>query len=338
MNISNYIFFSFLFQLPNNSCELNAEFPSMKRRFEEVEETNGSQITEEQQMATSSKVSANAKNSDEIGEDPAWPMDDDLSLIKCPTFDLMDCGPEFGEDNNAHNEERPKGSGNTSKASKATLINKKLREQGACYLGRSRVVKQEPGQTFNVIKGERTMKETCSSSFCSKTSKRSCQLFTEADRLQNFTQFWRLSWDEKKAMVRDLVESVNPSRVTKGNFGHARCKTLMYHLLTLDGTKRPVCKQMFCNTLGVSNNMVLRWVSNKKPQPKAVTEPSPVIKQVIKATGTTRKRTVYPNECPERVKTLDSFINRLPRVPSQYCHVDRQYLERTFYSIRQIHR
>lgn len=66
------------------------------------------------------------------------------------------------------------------------------RETGKEYLGYRRCdgkVKQD------VIRFARKQSMTCKSEYCSKSTIRQCNLFTENEQLKMFDRFWEMNWD-----------------------------------------------------------------------------------------------------------------------------------------------
>jgi hypothetical protein len=162
------------------------------------------------------------------------------------------------------------------------------------------------------------------------------------DRLQNFEEFWRHSWDEKKTVVRALIEKTEPSNFRGPGLLAPKSNTLKYCLFKSDGKRYAVCKKFFCNTLGINRGMVDRWMvgttaCKEGAEPGQETPNESTSSKFVKKRRSSSEKQRFD---VERNKKLESFLDSLPRVPSHYCRATstRQYLERPFHSIRQVYR
>ncbi|KAF4524813.1 hypothetical protein B566_EDAN014048 [Ephemera danica] len=171
------------------------------------------------------------------------------------------------EDERGNKSSRKESSTRNKRNPKSYYQNKKLREQGAAYLGRSKV--DGVGTITYVAKGERKMKPPCISNFCTKSKKRFCNEFTEEDRLLNFNKFWNQTWEEKKADIMSLVVKTNPKQ---SRIHSSRTTTLKYFLYRKDGLRYAVCQKFFCNTLSIVNTTVVRWIESEQSQVKRNTK------------------------------------------------------------------
>ena len=73
--------------------------------------------------------------------------------------------------------------------------------------------KRLKGENYTNAKGKkrqaRVMGAPCTSSYCKRSSLRSCQSLTENDRQEIFDRFWSISsWGERRSTVRALVDKV----------------------------------------------------------------------------------------------------------------------------------
>lgn len=148
---------------------------------------------------------------------------------------------------------------------------------GNNYLGLSRKkVNRKYVISKNIPRKARSQKPTCQSASCRKTILRSCDQFSEENRLEIFKKFWSMSWEQKKSYVISLIDTVSIRRKTTENISR-RNFSYVYRLVKASGIKVQVCKKMFLNTLGLSEKMVTGWYNNTdghmlQPNPNAVKE------------------------------------------------------------------
>lgn len=185
-------------------------------------------------------------------------------------------------------------------------INKKRREQGKSYFGR-----QNEGNHWNYknIKERRTMKERCN---CNKSVTMKCESITDTDRQKVFTEFWQMSWSEKKIFVNTLIQTVPcvRPRNRKAENKSKRSRTLQYYL-KVNNTNIRVCKTFFINTLGIGRQTVIDWA--KKPLASSIS----LKKTAPKISNITEER-----QC------LSLFFDSLPSLESHYCRArtNKKYL------------
>lgn len=174
---------------------------------------------------------------------------------------------------------------------------------------------------YTVPREGRTLKPRCHCKLSGKQSRINCQTFTDEDRLNIFTNFWKSSWNEKKAIVRTLVTKFIPKDTKhRKNQTSRRKKTLQFHLKKNHEELIRVCKIMFLNTLGLNEWCVLSWLSNDLEAPSA-----------------TDKREVQNNQKRMHAK---EFLQELPKMESHYCRSSSQrlYLEPIWDSKRHLYR
>lgn len=178
-------------------------------------------------------------------------------------------------------------------------LEKEKRMTGQSYYGFriSNVSDDRRKWVQDVPKSERKIGPPCSSEYCAKGKARCCSEFNEEKRKEIFKYFWNdLDWKGKKDFVRNLVDTVPPKRRRLKHKGDISRKgdSKLYHL-NYDNQKKPVCRIMFLNTLGIKEAMVRCWLINED-KPKSPKKP---------------------------VKSLNvnSYIDNLPKIPPkcQYC-------------------
>lgn len=182
--------------------------------------------------------------------------------------------------------------------------NKERREKGKHYLGKQKIGNS---WTYENRKAPRTLKERCS---CKKNATIKCAQITDDDRKNIFTEFWEMTWNEKKVFVNTLIQILPNLRARnrKVEDKSKRCRTLQYYLRVKNVNIR-VCKTFFLNTLNIGRQTVMNWV--KKP----------VVSTIPKKSA--KKR----NSTSER-QCLNSVFDSLPSMESHYCRADtnKKYL------------
>ena len=79
--------------------------------------------------------------------------------------------------------------------------------------------------------------------------------------------FWQLSWKEKQVYIRNHVKKIDVQQKTVIDKISRRSGSFKYFLSPTTGDLKPVCKQMFLNTLGMKEWMVQNWASSKVVSP-----------------------------------------------------------------------
>ncbi|XP_005098560.1 uncharacterized protein LOC101856023 isoform X2 [Aplysia californica] len=98
---------------------------------------------------------------------------------------------------------------------------------------------------------KREMKPRC---FC-KSKYLKCGNVTEEDRKGLFKELWGLTWEEKKTLVKSLVDKVQKVRQYTTNPSSQREFTFRYYLKQ-GSVKVEVCKLMFCNTMDLGSRFI----------------------------------------------------------------------------------
>lgn len=160
----------------------------------------------------------------------------------------------------------------------------------------------------------KTMGPPCTSQHCLKSEKRSCELLTEEHRTDIFNNFWSMPfWETRKLYIQTLVQNV-PIKQKKGGVASRRTTSLLYHLQLADRRKLPVCKNLFCSTLGIAPRTIGSWLKSK-------TDPC---KPKINKTGP-----CVPISDVDQT-FLKEWLSGLPTVPSHYCRQVPSYQEKKF--------
>ena len=194
--------------------------------------------------------------------------------------------------------------------------NKHLREKGKSYVTKKR--KHGSSKEELVVRKERVMAGRCT---CTESESRQCSKFTETERELIFKNFWELTWGERKAYVKGLVDCTHVKRRRTSNTSSRRGVSLFYHMKK-DGTKVSVCKTMFLATTGLREWSVRTWVKDCDNQ------------------GTRRAPSFKRGKEEDRTFMRKEFLEKLPKVPSHYCRASssKLYIEPIFQSMADLHR
>lgn len=197
----------------------------------------GQQIEEE----TAGKASRAKSDPDSSSESEP----DDTVLDKDYRPEEDDC-PDNGSDTDTalHSE------GETGAALETSAV--QCHRSPTPHMWKREVIKEKCLKGDKNTKGQerspKTMGPPCTSQHCLRSKKRSCELLTEEQRTDIFKNFWSVpSWET-------LVENV-PVKQKKVGVASRRTTSLSYHLQLGDRCKLPVCKNLFCSTLGICSTI-----------------------------------------------------------------------------------
>lgn len=136
------------------------------------------------------------------------------------------------------------------------------REMGQDYNGRKKI---DGVWKYDVQKEKRKMKERCNCKASLKGKSLHCRTFSDEERIAIFNHFWSdMGWKERKVYTSFLIDSI-PTKRSRNRVSECvsmRSESLIYHL-KLNGERKRVCKQMFLNTHGVKENMILDWLKSR---------------------------------------------------------------------------
>lgn len=134
-----------------------------------------------------------------------------------------------------------------------------LRQKGKQYSSLARIRGVKGG---TALRSSRKIGTRCSSKYCMKSKKRFCVSITDTVREQLFNHFWeQLSWDDRKSCVASLVDCVMPKQKRREESGDRRSASFHYHL-QIENERKEVCRDMFCNTLGIGVWSVRNWAAS----------------------------------------------------------------------------
>ncbi|XP_050514864.1 uncharacterized protein LOC126890077 [Diabrotica virgifera virgifera] len=184
------------------------------------------------------------------------------------------------------------------KATWKDQMNKLHRENGQQYTGRKKI----EGKWERIQKNKRVLKPRCK---CRTTDKSAlkCSEVSEEERKNIFEMFWRMNWGEKKVFVNGLVQEIPTKRPRdrKDPLLTRRQSTMVFNLNLTNDCRVRVCKTMFQNTLCLTKMTIWNWKKGKEN-----------ISQ-----KTNRHATKNPHEV--EVKSLQEFLNNIPKMESHYC-------------------
>ena len=196
----------------------------------------------------------------------------------------------------------------------------KRRKRPAVKKWKSSTIKEKrlKGEAFRNRKGKereaKSIGQPCTSEYCRKSTLRSCQSLSDEQRRSIFARFWSMkTWEERRSYVHALVNTVDIKQ--KSSQASRRSSSRLYHLKLGDATSFPVCKSLFCSTLGLSKRTVASWldVNNQNP-------PKP---------KTPKKGKCVPVGAYD-LNFLKNWLNGLPTVPSHYCRNVPAYQSKKF--------
>ncbi|KAK9685262.1 hypothetical protein QE152_g38193 [Popillia japonica] len=133
-------------------------------------------------------------------------------------------------------------------------------EQGKTYLGRKQ--NAEGDWTYDVKRSNRIMKVRCSCKLSRKNKGLMCSSVTEEQRKQIFTDFWALSWKEKRVYIQMLCV-FKRARDRKETEKSKRSFSKEYYL-KVGGDRVKVCKTIYSHTLSIGEWIVRNWLKNSK--------------------------------------------------------------------------
>ncbi|CAG4943285.1 unnamed protein product [Parnassius apollo] len=179
-------------------------------------------------------------------------------------------------------------------------INKKNREKGKEYCGKKKV---DGEWKKNIKKPKKVLKPRCS---CKekRNSVIQCHSISEDDRKILFDKFWNMTWDEKRVYVDNLVKVLhtNRQRDRKDPQKSKRVNTFIYYLKKGEDMIR-VCKTLFLNTFSIGKSCIWGWK----------------VEIGGKNTDEQLPESTQRNPFDQEIKTLQDFLDDLPKMPSHYC-------------------
>ncbi|KAM3609180.1 uncharacterized protein V6R79_010766 [Siganus canaliculatus] len=264
-------------------------------------------------------------------------VDSDFSWSESEHDDLdEDYRPEKDErqendsdaDTGEHTEDetRQEGGGereeDTGTAFEASTVKRSKRPRP--HMWKRQVIREKrlKGESYKNAAGQekqaKNMGPPCTSQHCLRSKKRSCELLSEEERTAIFNNFWAMpSWETRKLYIQTLVEHV-PIKQKKGGVSSRRKTSLSYYLQLADRCKLPVCKNLFCSTLGIAPRTIGSWLAEdmkKKPDP-----PKPKINKTGPHVPISDADQTF----------LKDWFSGLPCVPSHYCRQVPSYKNKKF--------
>lgn len=202
----------------------------------------------------------------------------------------------------------------------ASEINKKNREKGKEYYGTKKI---NDAWKRDIKKPKKNLKPRCN---CKERRNGAiqCHLISQEDREALFAKFWNLTWDQKRIYVENTIKVVhtNRQRDRKDPKKSKRAHSFIYYLKKGENMVR-VCKSLYLNTLCIGKSCVWGWKIGSL-------ERNNTEEQVIK--------TCYKKPFDHELKTMEDFLDELPKMPSHYCRkrTDQLYIQPDISSKRQL--
>ena len=187
-------------------------------------------------------------------------------------------------------------------------ISKMKRARGEKYIGKS--LNRESGLWEEIEKPPRKRGPICRREFCKKCKKRCCDEFNDEDCEVIFSSYWSSGGGKiQKTFIQSLVDK-EETRITVVSSESRRSSTYVYRLKK-DGRSLVVCKNMFLDTLGISEKKVR----------SALTET-----MVGVCENNVKKRNPRPSRgfhwTSEDHSLLEKKFEDIPKAPGHYCRKD----------------
>lgn len=87
-----------------------------------------------------------------------------------------------------------------------------------------------------------------------------CENISEEQRQTIFTDFWKMTWEQRKVYVSSQIEARPTKRKTTG--GQSRKNRTYKYRLQVDNKQVPVCQTMFLTTLNIGVWSVHEWAKS----------------------------------------------------------------------------
>lgn len=98
-----------------------------------------------------------------------------------------------------------------------------------------------------------------------KSQKISCNMFTEDCREELFTNFWKhMNWAQRRTHIQSIIDSDSTKDLKNLQNDVSRRNASLFYHLKLNVQRLRVCKILFLNTYGITDWVVLNWLSNMK--------------------------------------------------------------------------
>ncbi|KAK7449366.1 hypothetical protein BaRGS_00040017 [Batillaria attramentaria] len=168
------------------------------------------------------------------------------------------------------------------------------------------------------------MGPSCVSKFCERSKNHACKHISKEERKKLFESFWAMeSWEERKTFVRTSVVVIDVKQRRSGPEESRRSKSFVYRF-KIDGRGVHVCKNMFCNTLGISPRTIGAWIAGTDAEGQKATE------NVAKDCNKAPKTGKHAPLSEEDAGFLKAWLAELPTVPSHYCRNVPSYQNKHF--------
>ncbi|GLD75473.1 uncharacterized protein AKAME5_002680700, partial [Lates japonicus] len=202
--------------------------------------------------------SSESEHNDSVLDEDYRPEKDDRPDNDSDADTAQHSEEETGEEGGGEREEE------TGAALEASAVKHHKRPRSRMWKRQVIKEKRRKGESYKNATGQerqaKTMGPPCTSQHCLRSKKRSCELLSEEERTAIFNNFWAMpSWETRKLYIQTLVEHV-PIKQKKGGVSSRRKTSLSYYLQLADRCKLPVCKNLFCSTLGIAPRTIGSWL------------------------------------------------------------------------------
>ncbi|KAF2888935.1 hypothetical protein ILUMI_17238 [Ignelater luminosus] len=239
-------------ELSDNNCiitENGSELEVVNTTTPEIIKDNYFQLEQESSAININKIhisqilSADLENSIQLEIDNSTKP----KLIE-NNFYLVQESPEENTDNNKVKRKSRK----RNLESWTTTDERKKRESGDKYLGKKKDT--EGNWMYDVQRKNRKMKVRCNCKLSRNKKVLMCSSVSDDQQKKIFTEFWAMSWKEKRLYIQMLCDFKRTQRArNRKDIEKSRRSISMNYYLKVEKDRVKVCKNMFLNTLCIAS-------------------------------------------------------------------------------------
>ncbi len=186
-------------------------------------------------------------------------------------------------------------------------------------------MKEKSKWDYKVPRKAREMKPRCNCVHSKQDTSIQCLMFNEQTRNKIHSEFWDLSWEEKRVFVCANMETEFAERMRDRKDDDYTRRTFTFkYFLPLGDTKIRVCCKMFLNTLSIGKWSVKNWKLN----------------QGDKISPTLNRKKPNRTSISDRRIQCENFLDGLAKVESHYTRKDTNllYVEPLWNSLSELYR
>jgi hypothetical protein len=173
----------------------------------------------------------------------------------------------------------------------------------------------ESNWMYDVKHNIREMKVRCSCKLSRNNKGLMCSSVNEKHRNKIFTDFWTLSWKEKRICIqissRHEEQEIGEAEISR------RSVSIAYHLKVGRDRVR-VCKTMFLHTLCTGEWSVRNWLKNNRKSGADVLENN--------SRNENDAAHISKRKCEKNLRSLKEFFDQIPKMESHYCRTSTMKL------------